>query len=185
MEQVVALQRIRVHSFRIQRNSVHRGKVPCYHQGSGQIAPDFWSMEWRYEARSYGRFDLSSCKAPDAITSPSLLHQLRKLGVHPLILILMVLLTSLGACHFGYLQWAEQVTDMFGLNYNYEQYDPFHKQYPKTPFISSESCSCTSDRDYEINATDALLGPEHAWSCIKDCWQPIATRDWVQGSFGE
>ena len=22
------------------------------------------------------------------------------------------------------LQWAEQVTDMFGLNYNYEQYDP-------------------------------------------------------------
>eukprot|EP01052_Picozoa_sp_SAG31_P037387 SAG31_NODE_4820_length_2931_cov_2.018008_5_plen_111_part_00 len=84
---------------------------------------------------------------------------------------------------FGIVQWAEQVTDMFGLNYNYAQYDPFHKQYPNTPFISSESCSCTSDRDYEINATDALLGPEHAWSCIKDCWQPIATRDWVQGSF--
>lgn len=81
------------------------------------------------------------------------------------------------------LMWAEQVTDMFGLNYNYNAYDGFHKQFPKTPFISSESCSCTSDRDYEINATDALLGPEHAWSCIKDCWQPIATRDWVQGSF--
>ena len=39
------------------------------------------------------------------------------------------------------LMWAEQVTDMFGLNYNYGQYDPFHKQFPKTPFISSESCS--------------------------------------------
>ena len=59
----------------------------------------------------------------------------------------------------------------------------FHKQFPKIPFISSESCSCTSDRDYQVNDTEALIGAQSSWSCIKDCWQPIATREFVQGSF--
>ena len=81
-------------------------------------------------------------------------------------------------------QWAEQVTDVFGLNYDVGRtYDSFHQQFPKIPFISSESCSCTSDRDYQVNDTEALIGVQASWSCIKDCWQPIATREFVEGSF--
>lgn len=81
-------------------------------------------------------------------------------------------------------QWAEQVIDVFGLNYDVgSTYDSFHQQFPKIPFISSESCSCTSDRDYQANDTEALIGAQASWSCIKDCWQPIATREFVQGSF--
>ena len=68
-------------------------------------------------------------------------------------------------------------------NYNYDLLDKFHAHDPEKPLISSESCSCTSDRAPEVNATRGLLGALNAWSCIRDCWQPIAERDFVMGSF--
>ena len=67
--------------------------------------------------------------------------------------------------------------------YGYQFYDAFHAARPDTPFISSESCSCTSDRNLGVNASAAHIGVAHAWPCLKDCWQPVATRSWVQGSF--
>ena len=80
-------------------------------------------------------------------------------------------------------QWSESNTDIMGYNYEPAEYDKFHEKYPKKPLISSESCSCTSDRSYVINDTETLLGAQHAWSCIKDCWQPVAERSFVMGSF--
>jgi beta-galactosidase len=79
--------------------------------------------------------------------------------------------------------WGSKVCDIMGINYNYGAYDPFHQSYPTIPIISSESCSCTSDRSYYVNTTDAIIGPYNAWSCIRDCWQPVATRPFVIGSF--
>ena len=78
--------------------------------------------------------------------------------------------------------WSQQVVDMMGINYAPGSYDPFHQAFPKTPLISSESCSCTSDRTYEVNDAEALIGSYHAWSCIKDCWQPVAERESISQS---
>jgi len=79
--------------------------------------------------------------------------------------------------------WGSQVVDIMGINYNYQNYDPFHTALPTIPLISSESCSCMSDRNNAANATDALVGPFNAWPCIMQCWQPVATRSFVIGSF--
>lgn len=82
----------------------------------------------------------------------------------------------------GY-KWATTVTDIMGINYNYGAFPTFHQAYPTIPLISSESCSCTSDRSYLIDANQSLIGAYHAWSCIRDCWAPIATNKYIQGSF--
>lgn len=71
---------------------------------------------------------------------------------------------------------------MQGINYNYGMLPTFHAANPEKPLISSESCSCTSDRG-ALNATDSLLGVSHAWPCLKDCWEPIASKSYIQGSF--
>jgi hypothetical protein len=80
-------------------------------------------------------------------------------------------------------QWGEEVCDMMGINYAYSSLPKYHEAHPSTPLISSESCSCTSDRTYLINDTRALIGAFHGWSCIRDCWAPIANGSFIQGSF--
>jgi hypothetical protein len=107
----------------------------------------------------------------------------------------------------GAVQWGEHVVDIGGINYNYGSFDPVHQQLPNQPMvrarcavlvrararaplitrlpaqISSESCSCTSDRSAYINTSMGIIGPYNAWSCIRDCWKPIAARNFVMGSF--
>jgi beta-galactosidase/beta-glucuronidase len=80
-------------------------------------------------------------------------------------------------------EWGRTVCDVMGVNYAYDDLPQYHAMWPSTPLISSESCSCTSDRTYEINDSRALIGAYHAWSCIKDCWAPMANESFVQGSF--
>ena len=73
------------------------------------------------------------------------------------------------------------VLDIQGINYNYGQYDPYHKAHPSQPIISSESCSCTSDRgEYASNATTGHVSAYT--SCVWGCWQPVAERKFVIGS---
>jgi hypothetical protein len=81
------------------------------------------------------------------------------------------------------IRWATNVCDIMGINYNYGSFDPFHNNLPDVPLISSESCSCTSDRTFFSNSSESILGPYNAWTCIRDCWKPIATRNFVMGSF--
>ena len=49
--------------------------------------------------------------------------------------------------------------------------------------VASEHCSCQSDRTAFANASDRILGAEASWSCIKNCWEPVAARSFVQGLF--
>jgi len=83
----------------------------------------------------------------------------------------------------GAVQWGKHVVDIGGINYNYDSFDPVHAQLPDQPMISSESCSCTSDRSPTVNLSLGIIGPYNAWSCIRDCWAPIAARAFVMGSF--
>ena len=80
--------------------------------------------------------------------------------------------------------WAEQVVDVYGVNYfSPSGYDSFHNSSPGTPMVASEHCSCTSDRTPFANATAGMKGTYSAWPCIKDCWEPVANRSFVQGLF--
>ena len=79
-------------------------------------------------------------------------------------------------------EWSKG-TDIMGYNYRMQIYDDFHQANPTKPLISSESCSCVSDRAPYANSTQDLLGALTAWDCIKNCWTPVSDRDWVIGSF--
>eukprot|EP01084_Bolivina_argentea_P265989 451018_1 len=73
------------------------------------------------------------------------------------------------------------VLDIQGINYNYGQYDSYHKAHPQQPIISSESCSCTSDRGEYVSSSST--GHVSAYtSCVWSCWQPVAQRQFVIGS---
>eukprot|EP01084_Bolivina_argentea_P265984 451013_1 len=74
------------------------------------------------------------------------------------------------------------VLDIQGINYHYEQYDPYHSSHPTQPIISSESCSCTTSRG-EYSNDNATTGHVSAFtSCVWTCWQPVAQRKFVIGS---
>ena len=74
------------------------------------------------------------------------------------------------------------VLDIQGINYNYNQYDSYHKQHPSQPIISSESCSCTTDRG-EYSNDNSTTGHVSAYSsCVWSCWQPVVERKFIIGS---
>eukprot|EP01084_Bolivina_argentea_P265983 451012_1 len=82
-------------------------------------------------------------------------------------------------------QWGDPLSpllDIQGINYNYDEYDIYHEQYPNQPVISSESCSCITDRgEYANNQTS---GHVSAYTdCVWNCWQPVVERKFVAGSF--
>ena len=78
--------------------------------------------------------------------------------------------------------WTTKVVDVYGKNYgNGDFYDALHNETPATPLLASEHCSCNSDRAAFANASDGILGPSRAWGCLGSCWQPVATRPFVQG----
>lgn len=80
--------------------------------------------------------------------------------------------------------WAEHVVDVYGVNYfSPSGYDSFHNSSPAVPMVASEHCSCQSDRTPFANSTMGLKGAYSAWPCIKDCWEPVANRSFVQGLF--
>jgi len=74
------------------------------------------------------------------------------------------------------------VLDIQGINYNYGQYDSYHKNHTEQPIISSESCSCTTDRG-EYSNDNSTTGHVSAYSsCVWGCWQPVAQRKFIIGS---
>jgi hypothetical protein len=80
--------------------------------------------------------------------------------------------------------WARQVVGVYGKNYGYGGfYDDFHNANPTVPILASEHCSCTSDRAAFANATTGILDSFHSWGCIQNCWQPVATREFMEGLF--
>jgi beta-galactosidase len=84
--------------------------------------------------------------------------------------------------------WAEEVTDVFGINYNSARYDEVHAKHPTLPIIGSEDCNAKTDRGLEANASEALLGLEGAGSDliypkVSKCWSAVANRSFVAGQF--
>ena len=80
--------------------------------------------------------------------------------------------------------WGTKIVDVYGKNYgNGQFYDALHNSTPSLPIVASEHCSCSSDRAPFPNATAHLLGEVASWSCVQSCWQPVATREFVEGFF--
>jgi hypothetical protein len=80
--------------------------------------------------------------------------------------------------------WGTKIVDVYGKNYgNGQFYDALHNSTPSLPIVASEHCSCSSDRAPFPNATAHLLGEFASWSCVQSCWQPVATREFVEGFF--
>jgi hypothetical protein len=51
--------------------------------------------------------------------------------------------------------WAEQVVDVFGINYNSWRYDEVHAKHRNLPIIGSEDCNAKSDRYIESSEAPA------------------------------
>ena len=81
--------------------------------------------------------------------------------------------------------WGSGITgveDLQGFNYSPNQYDPFHKAFPKMPIFASETASHVSDRGMYADDRErgyvSEYGGNPEWS-----WKPVAERDFVAGSF--
>ena len=65
----------------------------------------------------------------------------------------------------------------------------YHRKYPNQSLISSESCSCTTDRNEYVTSAEeghcsAYMGcPWNEDPCPQGCWIPIANHSYVIGSF--
>ena len=80
--------------------------------------------------------------------------------------------------------WAADVVGVYGKNYgNGEFYDAFHAAHPTAPMVASEHCSCLSDRTAFGNQTERILDSYSSWPCVQNCWEPVATRPFMQGLF--
>ena len=78
--------------------------------------------------------------------------------------------------------WASRVVDVYGKNYgNGAFYDTLHNTTSGLPMIASEHCSCSSDRAQSPNSSSRLLGEFASWSCVQQCWEPVAVRPFVEG----
>ena len=79
--------------------------------------------------------------------------------------------------------WGTEVVDVSGWNYMSPlAYDTYHNATHR-PMVASEHCSCQSDRTAFPNASARVRGAAASWPCIKDCWEPVANRSFVQGLF--
>lgn len=96
---------------------------------------------------------------------------------------------SSGATNFGYGAGIQNVTDLFGFNYNIYAYDEARRKYPNQAMFGSETASTVSTRG--IYANDPAKGYVSAYDVnhpswaetAEHAWKPIATRDWMAGGF--
>jgi len=96
---------------------------------------------------------------------------------------------SSGATNFGYGAGIQNVTDLFGFNYNIYAYDEARRKYPNQAMFGSETASTVSTRG--IYANDAAKGyvsaydvNHPAWAeTAEHAWKPLAERDWMAGGF--
>ncbi len=86
-------------------------------------------------------------------------------------------------------QNVSHAVDVVGINYQQNQYDPFHKAYPDTPLMSSEDTSAfmtrgafVSDKTKHVMAGyDDEAAP---WGeTQRAAWKAVAERDFVAGQF--
>lgn len=71
--------------------------------------------------------------------------------------------------------------DLLGVNYNYNVFDRFHAMHPAMPIYASETASTVSARG-EYGPSQAA-GYVNCYHMTDSSWIPVATRDFVAGSF--
>ncbi|HZZ41774.1 MAG TPA: glycoside hydrolase family 2 TIM barrel-domain containing protein [Tepidisphaeraceae bacterium] len=74
------------------------------------------------------------------------------------------------------------ILDVVGFNYNYEQYDPFHKSHPAQPMMGSETASILTTRgEYQ---QDNIRGYMSSYNNgAESSWLPTASRLYMAGAF--
>ena len=73
------------------------------------------------------------------------------------------------------------VLDIQGINYNENQYDPYHKANPNQPIVSSENhIGETARGEYVSNAT---AGHSSSYDNVSSAWIPVYQRSFVAGVF--
>ncbi|WP_455716888.1 beta-galactosidase GalA [Anaerosporobacter sp.] len=97
----------------------------------------------------------------------------------------------LGAFNGGYMEeeGASTILDVTGINYNPARYDEFHKKYPNTPIIGTETASAFMVRgeyatDYEYNRINSYDDECALWgNTIREAWKMVMERPFVAGAF--
>lgn len=97
----------------------------------------------------------------------------------------------LGAFNGGYMEeyGASGVLEVVGINYNQAMYDSFHKKYPHTPLIASETSSAFAVRgEYSTDSEKHIFSSYDedyaAWGAsARDTWKCVSERSFVAGSF--
>ncbi|WP_310604838.1 beta-galactosidase GalA [Anaerosporobacter sp.] len=97
----------------------------------------------------------------------------------------------LGAFNGGYMEeeGASTILDVTGINYNPARYDEFHKKYPNTPLIGSETASAFMVRgeyatDYEKHIINSYDDEAALWgNTIREAWKMVVERPFVAGTF--
>lgn len=97
----------------------------------------------------------------------------------------------LGAFNGGYMEeeGASTILDVTGINYNPGRYDGFHKKYPNTPLIGTETASAFMVRgeyvtDYSQNLINSYDDDCALWgNTISEAWKMVVERPFVAGAF--
>jgi len=86
------------------------------------------------------------------------------------------------AMNYGWGDGFTLVEDLLGFNYAPDQYDKFHKLFPKLPIFGSETASITYTRgQYTTDVDRGFVFCDWVWP--EAAWEPIASRPYVAGGF--
>jgi len=86
------------------------------------------------------------------------------------------------AMNYGWGDGFTLVEDLLGFNYAPDQYDKFHKLFPKLPILGSETASITYTRGkYTTDVDRGFVFCDWVWP--EAAWEPIASRPYVAGGF--
>ncbi len=94
-----------------------------------------------------------------------------------------------GATNSGFSSGIVSVSEVFGLNYNIQDYDAVHARFPNLPLFGSETASTVSTRgEYENDPAKGYVSAYDrnapAWANMAEqAWRPIAERPWMAGAF--
>ena len=81
----------------------------------------------------------------------------------------------------GWIVGVGSAEDLLGVNYNYQDYDWLHKQYPDKPIFGSETGSnCECRGVYHTNKVKAHLT---SYMSPEGAWRPLGRRKFVAGGF--
>jgi beta-galactosidase len=93
------------------------------------------------------------------------------------------------AMNGGWGQGVTLVTDLQGINYGIDRYDPFHRSFPALPVLGSETASTVGTRgiyenDRQRGYVSAYDVNRPGWGATAEgAWKPIADRPFMAGAF--